>query len=270
MWKAYCWDDHLYYSKLGERDGKEYVAPFKGNIATRLGNAKEETILTMGAEEAGVTLLETDDKTKQHKDHDWIFATIDGMANTDDGEIATVEVKVVGLGQHLHWGHPSDGYDAIPNKVRAQVATQMAVEGTELCYVFAEICGTDLRTYRLERDHEWEEALFAKAHTFWGWVEAGEGLPIGCGDATKRYLARKYEGSSTQIRTVDDAQELMQQRAKHKELVGEHTAELALLDNQLRALIGPDDGIEVPDVGRATFLFDRRGRRTLRVKMYEE
>lgn len=270
MWKAYCWDEHLYYSKLGARQGKEYVKPFKGNLATRLGHATEHITLEIGAEISGITLLATDDKTKTHEDHDWVFATVDAMAQTEDGEIATVEAKLVGLGQHLNWGHPNDEYDAIPNKVRAQVATQMAVEGTSLCYVFANICGTDIRSYRLERDYAWEKKLFERAETFWEWVVAEEGFPLGSGDATKRYLARKYEDTSRQMRDDPKAGDVLRQRTAAKEKMNEAELELGLLDNQLRQRIGPDDGIDVPDVGKATFLFDRRGRRTLRIKMYDE
>jgi len=145
----------------------------------------------------------------------------------------------------------------------------MAVEGTSLCYVFANICGTDIRVYRLDRDHAWEKKLFERAETFWSWVVAEEGFPLGSGEATKRYLARKWETTTKTIREDASAAELIQRQAALKENKNAATIELDLASNQLRSCIGPDDGVVVPGVGKATFLFDRRGRRTLRVKLFE-
>ena len=269
MWKAFCWNEELYYRKLGDRRGKEYIKPFKGNLATRLGHMSEDITLTVGAELAGLTMLENDELTKPHPNHPWIFATVDGMAHDDEGELCTVEAKLVGYGPHLDWGHPSDGYEAIPNRVRAQVATQMAVENTEKAYVFAWI-GTEIRIFELSRDREWETALFERAQTFWDWIVLEEGFPIREGKATTQYLARRYEKTSNEFREDPEAKDLLVARAKVKELTDENTVELKLLDNKLRNLIGPDDGIYVPGIGKATFLIDRRGRRTLRVRMEDK
>tara|TARA_R100001594_G_scaffold146384_1_gene197711 strand:- start:1351 stop:2232 length:882 start_codon:yes stop_codon:yes gene_type:complete len=269
MWKAFCWDEKLYYSKLGARQGKEYIKPFTGNLATRLGHESEDITLTVGAELANLTLLGHDDITKAHPDKPWIFATVDAMAHDEDGELCTVEAKLVGYGPHLDWGHPDDGVDAMPNKVRAQVATQMAVEDTSKAFVFAWI-GTNIRVYEVERDKAWEDELFARAETFWNWVVAEEGFPIREGKATTDYLARKWERTSKEYREDPEAKDLLVARAKVKELSDDYDSELKLLDNKIRNLIGPDDGIIVPGVGKASFLFDRRGRRILRVRMEEK
>lgn len=268
MWKAFCWDESLYYTKLGARQGKEYVKPFVGNLATRLGQESEDITLSVGAELAEATLMRSEETTKTHPDYPWIFATADAIAHDAQGEMCTIEAKLVGYGPHLDWGHPDDGYEAIPNKVRAQVATQMAVEDLDLAHVYAWI-GTDIRVYKLERDKGWETSLFERAETFWNWIVAEEGFPIREGKATAQYLARKWERTSKEMREDPEAKDLLLARAKVKGLADESGSELKLLDNKLRNFIGPDDGITVPGVGKATFLFDRRGRRTLRVRMEE-
>lgn len=268
-WRAYCWDDKLFYEKLGLRENKEYIKPFTGNMATRIGHESEDMIFRIGCEVAAIEADAPDDKTRTHKEIPHIFATVDGRGTAESGERCVIEVKCVGYGQHLNWGSPDDGAQAIPNKVLAQIHIQMEVEETYLAYVFA-LLGTDLRVYRIEYDTDFANKLLEKIMIFWEWIEAGEGLPIGHGAATKSYLAKKYAQSSKQIRSSTEYGQMIEERMGIKERKDDAQIELDHIDNQLRNLIGQDDGIRADGVGQATFLFNKRGQRALRVKLFGE
>lgn len=273
------WRAKLYYDILGQRQGKEFVPRFKGNLRTKIGQATEDITRDLGAEEYGLELLPHDGKTKRHPSLDHIYATADGLVRDIDaetGEIATLEIKLVGFGPHLDWGGShykpggakvDDDVNALPNRVRAQMAVQMAVEGTQAALCLAQM-GTDIQLYRVARDLRYEQELFSRIKTFWDWVVAEEGFPIGPDAATKSYLSRKWTRTTHQIETDEDAAALIKEREDLKMRSDELLLEKSQVENLLRERIADRDGIDCPGVGRATFLFDKRGRRTLRVKLY--
>jgi len=101
--------------------------------------------------------------TVKHPDHDFIFATPDGIVADDGFDVATLELKSP-QGTFDHWGE--EGTDQIPEYYVPQVTQQMACKGLPRAEVGALVRGI-FRIYVVEFHADLWMDLSELEHEFW-------------------------------------------------------------------------------------------------------
>ncbi len=144
-----------------EKTGLE--TPRFDSEALTLGNMLEPITLSMLAQRRCLTLAPGD--TAIHAAEKTHIATPDAFVENAGSpmRVGVAEVKAVGIHNARMWGD-EDG--DVPDHVLAQCAWQMHVVGVPVAYVGA-LIGTEIRTYRIERDADLEGALVETADRFW-------------------------------------------------------------------------------------------------------
>ena len=259
-----------FLGKRQEREAPEipYVKPFVGNEYTENGNKLEPFIVESGCEKAGGSITLTAAETVRHPKFDWLFATVDGLGVGPNGVPCVIEAKLVGIGPHLDWGAEEDGWDAVPFKVQAQVATQMACHERDEAYVFA-LIGSVVRVYHLARDEAFERELFKVCGEIWQLVLNKEDPPPGPEDVVRQYYSNKWPSTNGDVLVTEDACELIQHRQIFHEQEKAAKENRLTIETAIRILIAEHDAVEC-SIGRATNKFSKAGKRTLRVKLFEE
>lgn len=140
---------NVYLEKIGE------IPPFAGNIYTRMGNALEPVIAEEWSREQGAELV-SPDGTFRHPRHPIVFASPDRFILSDGERAGVLEVK-----------HTSQIWDAVPDFVQAQVAWQMATVDLPYAYVAVLDASRSVKSFRVERDRDFEANLIDIAETFW-------------------------------------------------------------------------------------------------------
>ena len=259
-----------YLQKRTEREKPEvpYVKPFEGNERTENGNSLEPWIIENGAAKSEVDVTWSEPETLVHPKFDWLFATTDALGIGPNGVPCVIEAKLVGIGPHLDWGAEEDGWDGVPFRVQAQVATQMACHQRPEAWVFAFI-GSVVRCYHLARDTEFERELFEVCGEVWQLVLAKEDPPPGPEDVVRQFYANKWPQTNGDMLVTEEACDLIQHREVFNLTEREAKENRLTVDNALRILIAEHDGVEC-SIGKATNRFSKAGRRTLRVKLFKE
>ena len=121
------------------------VDDFQPTEATELGDELEPVVLRRAAAKLGLELRPTPG-TIAHPEHRRYLATPDAAA-----QYGWLQAKVVGLHPAREWGPTDTGVEGLPESVLVQCAWEMFVGETEVEYVGA-LLGTEVRTYRIERD----------------------------------------------------------------------------------------------------------------------
>ena len=258
-----------------------WVKPFEGNQASENGNHFEHPILLAGSKYSGVEITDTEPKTLAHPGRDYIFATTDaiGIDPITMGR-CIVEVKLVGFGPHMDWGSSGtdrsteynadkdEGWDGIPYNVAAQVTTQMSVHNVSIGWVFASI-GSDIRCFRVERDHQFEGELLDACFMMWQKVVAREDPPPGPEAEVSSFYAKKWsreENIKNMRESTADAEDMIAAYEGFRLAENEAKAQKTTIANALRIFIGAHDGVETA-IGKATNKFSKSGNRTLRVTL---
>lgn len=122
------------------------------------GRALEGALLRMGSDELGLRLRHNAAPIR-HPDYPDVplFATPDGYGPRRH---VIAEVKLVGR-------RFADWQDGPPGYVRAQVAAQLACVRPSREAVVIALLGSELRTYRIERDAAIEQALVERVAEWW-------------------------------------------------------------------------------------------------------
>lgn len=133
---------------------------FQGNQATRRGEILEDAIVRIFEEEhpdfwctPGQTVIGPED---------WIVDTPDRIVCDRFGQCGVLEIKAVGPWNMTGWT-----LDAMPDHVQVQARWHMLATGTSQAWVVAFFNLQDVRTYRLERDHDLEHAILFAAHEWY-------------------------------------------------------------------------------------------------------
>lgn len=198
-----------------------------------------------------------------HHAHPWAFATIDTKII---GLSAVVECKLVGAGMAKGWDLYDDG--GVPHHVRAQAAWQMGCGGYDECHVAALIMGTRFRVWKLQRDRELEDRLFALGERFWRMVEARQPPPLDESDACKAYLEARYPSPPEDVGIVGHEPEDAIVRARIEASAAEKRAatDKKRLDNMLREHLGQHGAsMMVTDAGKVTWRVRKDGKRPIMV-----
>jgi putative phage-type endonuclease len=138
------------------------TAPWGGNEATLWGQRNEPHILTDWADRNEARIIETQQRfTHERWPHLW--ATVDGIATTIDGEDVVVEAKCT-TSRNAQLG---DGGDDAPPEWLAQVQVQMLLSGLERAYIAVLIDGNKSREYFVQFDRTVAEALADRAEAWY-------------------------------------------------------------------------------------------------------
>jgi predicted phage-related endonuclease len=176
--------------------------------------------------------------------------------------VKLVQMKCVGARMAMDWPE-----DELPADVECQVQYEMECTGADCADVVAWLGGTDFRILPVLRDEEFGAMLLRGAESFWKCVERDEPPPIDGSESWRKYLARRYP--VVEREALDPAHELVDKWAREslraRESIEELTADQEAADNHLRDLIGERAGFLGSDY-RVTWLADKNGKRTLRVK----
>lgn len=175
-----------------------------------------------------------------------------------------VQLKCVGPRMALMW--PGEW---IPPYVECQVQLEAEVLQVPRVDVAAWLGGTDWRIIEVQRDPEFGSMLLSAAVDFWNCVLTDTPPPVDGSESWRRYLAARYprvERQELDVPTAEvDSVALEFLSAKDAEEAARARSDAA--GNKLRAFIGDGAGYRGGDY-IATWLPDKNGKRSLRVKRY--
>ena len=138
------------------------TAPWGGNEATLWGQRNEPFILQDWADRNEARIIETQQQFR-HQRWSHLWATVDGIATTIDGEDVVVEAKCT-TSRNAQLG---DGGDDAPPEWLAQVQVQMLLSGLERAYIAVLIDGNKSREYCVQFDRAVAEALADRAEAWY-------------------------------------------------------------------------------------------------------
>jgi putative phage-type endonuclease len=138
------------------------TAPWGGNEATLWGQRNEPHILKDWADRNEARIIETQ---RQFRVQRWplLWATVDAIAHTIDGEDVIVEAKCT-TSRNAQLG---DGGDDAPPEWLAQVQVQMLLSGLERAYIAVLIDGNKSREYCVQFDRAVAETLADRAEAWY-------------------------------------------------------------------------------------------------------
>ncbi len=121
-------------------------------------------------------------------EHDWLWATLDGIVL---GSGKNIECKNVGSpALYRHWDTYAD--DGVPGYVRAQVQIGMHVRGVLECDVVAAIGGRPPHVWTIGYDRELAEMLVSRAERFWWSVRNRHTPEVDDSQDIREYLESKW------------------------------------------------------------------------------
>lgn len=232
-------------------------------LATRIGHIAEGLIAELYSEETGAT-LDTSPSVR-HPEHDWYVGTPDRLVR---GMRRGVEIKWVGWRVAPAWEREEDG---VPDYVRTQCEWLMGLTGYEEWDVPAILGGDEFRIYRLRHNPALLDVLRSRAERFWfDHVLPGVPPPVDASDGATRMLTRLFpRDDGGLVAAPGDAREWVERKIAADAAIDAATEERNLACNRLREMIGDASGILGAGF-KATWKSDKNGKRTLRVKVFEE
>lgn len=150
------------------KTGRTGDVDLSGRYAVSRGTHMEPFLAQWWARDEGHALIPTPELIA-HPEHRWLLASLDRLG-TVDGQTVVLEAKTAGWRQRGAWW---DEETLIPDGYAAQVLTQLWVTGLETAHVVADIAG-EWRTLVINRDREWERAVFPLLAEFRARVKADE------------------------------------------------------------------------------------------------
>ena len=234
------------------------IAPWGGNEATLWGQRNEPFILADWADRNEACIIETQQQFR-HERWPHLWATVDAVATTRDGEDVVVEAKCT-TSRNAQLG---DGGDDAPAEWLAQVQVQMLLSGLERAYIAVLIDGNKSREYCVAFDRAVAEALADRAEAWYCEAVETPVPPIEWGN-TDQQMQRLVEFGGrdlvdmqgTQLPTIWAQYEDLGRKIKELE---EERAELksaaivAMGDNS-RCLIAPDRELRIEEKTRAGYM----------------
>ncbi|MCU1592455.1 MAG: hypothetical protein JWP11_3711 [Frankiales bacterium] len=183
-----------------------------------------------------------------HPDRPWQIANPDRLFIDDkpdvagDGQVVApdglLEVKTANQYLDADWDPDAD---RMPDRARLQVQHYLDVTGLRVAHVACLVGGQRMKTFIETYDVELAEMVRDACDRFWHEnVLAGRPPAIDGSRATTDILGRLYEVPTEDIAVLDPAEvgPLLRARVGAKAAVKAAEAEAALIDNQLKALLG--------------------------------
>jgi putative phage-type endonuclease len=234
------------------------TAPWGGNEATLWGQRNEPHILKDWADRNEARIIETQ---RQFRVQRWplLWATVDAIAHTIDGEDVIVEAKCT-TSRNAQLG---DGGDDAPPEWLAQVQVQMLLSGLERAYIAVLIDGNKSREYCVQFDRAVAEALADRAEAWYCEAVETPVPPIEWGN-TDQQMQRLVEFGGRDLVDMQGSnlptiwahyedlgrkiKELEEERAELK------SAAIVAMGDNSRCLIAPDRELVIQEKTRAGYM----------------
>lgn len=229
----------VYMEKRGE------LADDEAGEAAEWGNLLEPVVAMKWAADAGASVwspgvLAHAERTWQiaNPDRFYVRRVVEGpeLPEVPDG---LLEVKTANQYLSDDWDPDSE---RMPDRARLQVQHYMDVTGLRESHVACLIGGQQLRVFREPYDFELAEMVRAETNRFWhDHVLAGNPPPIDGSKATSELLGRLWEVDPDDVAVVNplEIRPLLERREHAKAVIKGADADLDLVENQLKALLGP-------------------------------
>ena len=217
------------------------------------GRELEGLIRRRYQETTGLQVVKPDGMFR-HPAHDCLLANVDGIL---PGQQRGLEIKTANPRMADQWGEP--GTDQIPAQYVIQCCHYMMVTGYRSWDVAALIGGSDFRVYHLRADRELEVYMLETLVKWWqDYVVTGAEPPLDHTDASRRYLHRKFPREADVELAVAsrEASEWAARLAASRNVIRNVEEEVALAENNLKALIGEKVGM-LGEGWKATWKLDR-------------
>jgi putative phage-type endonuclease len=234
------------------------TAPWAGNEATLWGQRNEPHILGDWADRNEARIIETQQQFR-HQRWPHLWATVDGIATTIDGEDVVVEAKCT-TSRNAQLG---DGGDDAPPEWLAQVQVQMLLSGLERAYIAALIDGNKSREYCVQFDRAVAEALADRAEAWYCEAIETQVPPIEWGNADQQmqrlvefggrdlvdmqasnlpFIWAQYEDLGRKIKELEEERQHLKARA------------IVVMGDNSRCLIGPERELRIEERTRAGYM----------------
>ena len=234
------------------------TAPWGGNEATLWGQRNEPHILADWADRNEARIIETQQQFR-HARWPHLWATVDGVATTIDGEDVVVEAKCT-TSRNAQLG---DGGDDAPPEWLAQVQVQMLLSGLERAYIAVLIDGNKSREFCVQFDRTVAEALADRAEAWYCEAVETPVPPIEWGN-TDQQMQRLVEFGGRDLVDMQGSilptiwaqyedlgkriKELEEERSELK------SAAIVAMGDNSRCLIAPDRELVIQEKTRAGYM----------------
>jgi putative phage-type endonuclease len=180
-----------------------------------------------------------------HKTETWARCTVDGFVFEDARRHGR---ESEGMGDLLgNFQAKTDGRfawpDGIPPSIQAQCQFEMFVTGAERTWVAVLHAGFKFEVYELERDQADIDYIVGKVRTFWfDHCLTGNPPEVDGSDATANAIAEVWPAEIPGTKAdLDELAERLEQRKQLKEAIKSATAELGVIDNEIKAAMADDE-----------------------------
>jgi putative phage-type endonuclease len=173
-----------------------------------------------------------------HDEYDYLRANIDGeVLHPADGR-GVLEIKTTNEYNKDEWSG-----DHVPNAYMLQIQYYMGIMNYGFAYVAVLIGGNKYRQWRIERDDDLINMIFARCHAFWQRVKAGNPPALdghkSTGDALQKYFPLENEKEGVIELSHDaTAAQLLQRHEEIKQELSKLTEEKEAVANELKNKLG--------------------------------
>ncbi len=250
----YCTPYELWLIKTGQTQPETILTESR----VRLRHAHEQTVAQEYAIQKGVKLKRVN-QTLYHKRFPHMLCHLDRVVI---GERRIVEIKTSMSWMKSQWGEV--GTDNVPMSYIAQVQHQYACSDYNDADMAVLIDTDDFRIYPIARDNEIIKVIEEKVDHFWRYhvLEGNSPEPTTRGDIKLMFPSN----NGTFINATQDSIELIDEILERKHIIKTNESKQDELEVKLLKIIGTNDGIIHEKENLVTYLADKNGKRTLRIK----
>ncbi|MFE0189318.1 YqaJ viral recombinase family protein [Streptomyces sp. NPDC058989] len=241
----------LYLDKVGELSNMPRSPELVE--AAFWGHQHEPTIAKVFAERTGLGVVEGPGMLA-HREHRWMLANVDRyVIEQGDTPSSLLEIKTRSAFQLDEW------LLGVPDGPALQTHWYLAVTGYAHAHVAALLGGNRLIIHRVERDEGLVEHLVEIVGEFWQGVLDRRPPPVDGSEATAELLGHLYDVTPDRVTVVDPAEALplLDRRRELKAREARTADELREVDNQLRALAGEAEVVQVQ--GAVAYTYRQNG-----------
>ena len=239
--------------------------PLQDNLAMWCGRSLQATVLNRYEIETSVEVRHcADTEIVVSREFPLASATPDGEGKADK---RVVEAKaILGRSSSLKWGEPGTE-NAVPDMYYVQCVWQGMVLEQDAVDLAALLVGPNFKIYPIVRgrDLDFEAQLREEAERFWrDYVVNDRQPPIDASQEASDWLARRYPKNTAGLLlpATDEAEQIKQELLRQSELLDITEVQVELAKNQLKEIIGENDGIEFEDGSRAKWATTKDGKKT--------
>jgi len=211
------------------------TAPIIESEAMRWGTILEQPVALEYAHKTGRKVSRAAGFLR-HPVAPYLYANIDRWSDKKGTPRKVLEVKTSGEFAAKDFGE--EYTDQVPADYLVQVMHYLNVTGKDEADLAVLVGGQKHRIYTIPRDDELIRGMDEVAWQFWSDKEQGIPPDIDGSEGSSLYLAHKYKDTGVELPMDDALAMLATQYAALKADVKARTAEIDLVGNQLRSLMG--------------------------------